>query len=465
MIYNDHPGPWQVFLKRKDIIGLTPHEARKQYLIEQEGFNTGIASAQATAVAAAAQSGNTSDGGLVREKRIAAKKGYALPKGNLQKARRTPPPPRQLPGSARVPVPSSYEVFNYGVPNQLSSSADPAVPTFELLLERGSPSNFSYGYLVWDSNNYVWSLSNVNQEPTHQHFIYEEDLDGGEILPKYIGGTTGNAWGIYTNIDGSGETIQVSPGFNSAFSTIYIDAMGEDYNDDNKFYKLYPLPISVNGAPVYYSGLSGNLYIYANVVDRDDNLGNGADVPTGLGWQLCAPGNSFWTSINNFEATVEDLSPAFSGSGFASTDINDPIGSGVGDNLSMGTPNFIFTYDQSSSYDFTGTTIETAQLWQGGFDPNLHASFQPPSDLLAGYYDYANLVNGRPSWQGRTSTDVEDYKIHWDNTSWVISSASIVYVTGDTEPFSPDGVMSGVLGPSTPYSGLSIGLDVTYTTS
>lgn len=431
MIYNEHPGPWQTFLKRKDIIGLSPNEARKQYLIEQLGSN-----AAASAAAAAAAAGGNSSGGLVRTARIAANKGYAtIP--TLQKA--------NIGGN-------QYETFYYGAPNKLNQDR---YPTWELLVGKKrnsrqppSPSDFIYGYCVYSEDIYSWFLYDANEVPDDWVPDPEDDT---ATFPSYIGGTGRNAWGEYTKTDGSSETITISPGLSSAFPTIYADIQVVGTNG-GKLNKFYITPSTFNNAPVYYDPIEEYMLVYANLLDVDETFGGGVNAPQGLGWNVIGLGDNFFDDIDNLETENAPGSGLYSGSSnLVSTNINNPTGTAT--NTDSGNTFEFFTYTQST-FDFTGFNLRTFPL-------ESNADEEP---WASGHYDQAATpTNGRPRWNGRAATDTAPYSIFYDGTSWVLQkNDGVTYLRGDSEPFSPDGTMAGILGPGTNEPGKYSFISVQY---
>jgi len=412
MIYNDHPGPWQAFLKRKDIIGLSPHDARKQYLIEQNGFNTGIAAAQAAAIAAQS---STSDGGLVREKRIAFEKGYSTT------------------GYSKSEISNiSYETFYYGTSPSQRVTANKGYPIWELQTgkKRGSrttpsPSSFAYGYCIYDSDNYVWFLTN---DPT------VEDWQDSSVYA--IGPGQGVQWGEY-KVVGSDTIISIQPSNSSAFPIVYYDA--DDVVDNGGIvYKFFQTPIIHNNAPVYFDPYNEVIYVFDNFLDVDDEYGNGENVPQGLGWNMMElDDENLYTVISNIGTTDQPSSGYFSGSMPSSPD--NPLGSAnySGDAaLLFNDPNGLaITYE---------TNLDVAQEFGSGWSGV--GTYTP----LADGSNNLILYGGRPQWQHDTTPSY--YIIRWETNSWVLRDTDENVIVSYLSPaeISPDGPANGFESNGTP---------------
>ena len=413
MIYNEHPGSWPLFLKRKDIIGLSVSEARKQYLIEQQGFNSAASSATAAAAAAAAAG---SSGGLVKQARIAAEKGYKI---RNEASTRT----------AVTRTARQYEEFYYGKPADNKVSGNSGNPVWEIQLTRGNPSNFPYGFCVWDPTSNRWFLTND----------YTDDDSTG--ASAYAVGDAGgvNIWGTYTKVNGSG-TLEVSQGSLSAYPRVYHDAFGAATGEDTFIYKCYQTPILYNNAPVYVDCQNDVMIVYCNDVDPDgtfEDVGLQIGDSVGLGWNMIeTDGENIYTDLANIGSTGDSINTPYyqnvtgSNPGVSSTmltNINTPSGSFVQElaqeegypNPLVMSPNINdFTITANVSISAFGTDLNTKTL------------------LLSG-----STINDRPCWQIDPTDAGRQDLLYWNNNNWILTQTSSLDTrfTLSNDPLSPDG--------------------------
>lgn len=415
MIYNEHPGPWQTFLKRKDIIGLSPKEARKQYLIEQQGFNSGVAAAAAAAAAA----GSNSSGGLVRETRIAAKKGYDIRAASTTTSRAT---------TSR----SAYETFFYVKPAANLVSGNSGDPVWELALRRGTPADFEYGYCVYDGDNYCWFLTN---DPTNT-----DALDETAAYAK--GPSSANPWGKYT-VYGTNETITIAQAASSPYGHLYFDYFGAGEGNDSYIYKFSQSPITHNGAPVWLDTANSIMWIYLiDAVDPDGTFedyvpGSSIGDIVGTGWQIIeTDGTDIYDDISTAGKLGSGNAPYF-------TDVFGPAALTMLTSSNTPVGNFI-QYDQGDSEE----SIVTQSITPNVDDITITADLQVTQLGAVGgshigtYTLNGGTINGRPYWEK------SPYEISYGgaDSTWQLKAGSTILANLDDRPLSPDGSYHGYSG-------------------
>ena len=408
MIYNEHPGPWPVFLKRKDITGLPINEARKQYLIEQEGFNAGVSAAAASAVA-------SSNGGLVRANRIAAQKGYKI----KNEASTT---------TAVTRTSRQYEEFYYGKPADNKVNGDSGNPVWEIQLTKGNPADFPYGFCVWDDTEKRWFLTN--------DYTDGDSTGTSAFALGDVGGV--NIWGTFTRVDGEG-TLQISQGSPSAYPVVYHDAFGASIGEDNYIYKCYQTPITVNNLPVYFDCKNSVMIVFGNFKAGNDfgdlNLPVGAFV--GEGWNMSeTDGENIYTDIADLFGNADANTPYYqnvtgSNPGTSSTlltDPSNPSGTFIQElAIAEGYPSPLIM--SSNIDDFT----ITANIKIGAFGST---EYHEKVLLLSG-----STINDRPCWQIDPLDAGRQDLLYWNNNNWILTQTSSLDTkfTLSNDPLSPDG--------------------------
>ena len=411
MIYNEHPGPWQVFLKRKDIVGLPIQEARKQYLIEQQGFNA----AASAAVAAAVANGSNASGGLVKAGRIAADKGYKI----KNEASTT---------TAVTRTSRQYEEFFYGKPADNKVSGNSGNPVWEIQLTTGNPSDFPYGFCVWDPTSNRWFLTND----------YTDDDSTG--TSAYALGDAGgvNIWGTYTTVSGSG-TLQVSQGSPSAYPRVYHDAFGAATGEDSFIYKCYQTPILYNNAPVYVDCKNDVMIVYCNAVDPDgtfEDVGLQEGDSVGLGWNMIeTDGENIYEDLANISSSDSGNAPYYQ-----NVTGSDPgVSSTMLTNINIPSGSFVQELAQASGYpdplvmspNINDFTI-TANVSISAFGTDLNSK----TLLLSG-----STINGRPCWKIDPTDAGRQDLLYWNNNNWILTQPTSLDTrfTLSNDPLSPDG--------------------------
>ena len=451
-----HPGPWQTFLKRKDIIGLSPQEARKQYLIEQNGFNTAIANASAVASANAAAASGTSGGENYRET-IARQKGYDIrplktktKTLSRQKSKFTRTSNiRQLnPKQQREQI---HSTFFYGNPNQLTFGN---YPVWELLVTQGSPADHPFGYCVFNETLSSWYLTNTVGLPpdSSSDNTYFND-DGDDIGQGVYAMGPGHGIGFGKFIRPSGEHITIEPNLSSGFPKLICDPQDIE-NNGGVFFEYVQSPITHNGAPVYLSAADGGmsmLVFASSSKDVDGAFEAGTMHITGSGWNTYTISEDIYTFLSKMGTDNQPASHDFATP--ISTDINVPTGSAFHTNEHTPT---IILLGSSTSLDnnFLNNKLNIASSVAKS---NL-GSFMTPTvtQIIGQYVTGSSLINGKPHWVGITggANGTLSSSISWDNSNWVINSSSgqTMLVLNDN-PHDPTGYQVSIYEPGIPEAG------------
>ena len=412
MIYNEHPGSWPLFLKRKDIIGLSIPEARKQYLIEQQGFNSAASSAAAAAAAAAAAN---SSGGLVRQTRIAAEKGYKI----KNEASTT---------TAVTRTTRRYEEFFYGKPADNKVSGNSGNPVWEIQLTKGRPSDFPYGFCVWDPTSKRWFLTN--------DYTDDDSTGASAYALGDIGGV--NIWGTYTKVSGSG-TLEVSQAASTAYPKIYCDQWDSANGADSYIIKAYQTPILYNNVPVYFDCKNSVVIVYCNAVDPDgtfEDIGLQIGDSVGLGWNMSeTDGENIYEDLANITSTDSNNAPYFqnvtgSNPGVSSTMLTDPS-----------TPSGSFIQEQAEDEGYPTPLVMSANVNDFPITANVRISafgtdLNNKTLLLSG-----STINDRPCWQIDPTDAGRQDLLYWNNKNWILTQTSSLSTrfTLSNDPLSPDG--------------------------